>query len=277
MGEIPPTLAYFTDLQLLDLSKDELNGTAPNELGSCESLLSLNLGSNYLSGSIPSELGNLIALQYLLDLSSNSLSGTIPPSLGYLISLENLNLSHNNLSGTIPSFLTNMVSLRSIDFSNKELSGPIPSGKIFQNASGAYLGNSGLCGNAEGLSRCNANSTSGMSKRFNKKVLIGLIVPVIGVLVLVAVIVGCLILRRPLKQLVESTKLDESFESLIWEREGKFTFAKATEDFNETYCIGKGGFGTVYKAVLPMDQPVAVKRLNVTDSNDNPLVNRQEF
>ncbi|KAG5514643.1 hypothetical protein RHGRI_035892 [Rhododendron griersonianum] len=282
-GEIPPTLAYLTDLQLLDLSENELNGTVPNGLGSCESLLSLNLGSNYLSGSIPSELGNLFALQYLLDLSSNSLSGTIPASLGELTSLENLNLSHNNLSGTIPSALTGMVSLRSIDFSYNELSGPIPLGNIFQNASGAYLGNSGLCGNAEGLSPCNANSSSGKSKRFDKKVLIGVIVPVVGVLFFIAVIFGCLILRRSSKQhheRTESTKINESFESLIWEREGKFTFgdiAKATEDFNETYCIGKGGFGTVYKAVLPMGQTVAVKRLNVTDSNDIPLVNRRSF
>ncbi|KAG5514647.1 hypothetical protein RHGRI_035895 [Rhododendron griersonianum] len=274
---------HLPDLQVLDLSKSKLNGTVPNELGSCERLLSLNLGNNSLSGSIPSELGKLFSLQILLNLSSNSISGTIPARLGALTSLENLNLSNNNLSGTIPSALTGMVSLRSIDFSYNELSGPIPSGNNFQNAKGAYLENSGLCGNAEGLSPCNANSTSGKSKRFDKNVLIGVIVPVIAILVLVAVIVGCLVLLRLSKQHDEqskSTKMDESFDSLIWEREGKFTFrdiAKATEDLNETYCIGKGGFGTVYKAVLPMGQPVAVKRLNVTDSNDIPLVNRRSF
>ncbi|GMN49045.1 hypothetical protein TIFTF001_018201 [Ficus carica] len=57
---------------------------------------------------------------------------------------------------------------------------------------------------------------------------------------------------------------------MIWEKEGKFTFreiAKATEDFNEKYCIGKGGFGSVYRAELSSGLAVAVKRLKMTDSD----------
>ena len=49
-----------------------------------------------------------------------------------------------------------------------------------------------------------------------------------------------------------SSKKYETSERLIWERARKFTFVdilNATEDFNEKYRIGKGGFGTVYKAV----------------------------
>lgn len=61
----------------------------------------LDLHRNQLNGSIPPTLGNLSRLQ-VLDLSQNSLSGPIPPSLGNLKNLIILNLSSNNLSGTIP-------------------------------------------------------------------------------------------------------------------------------------------------------------------------------
>ena len=237
------------------------------------------MGNNDLSGEIPSELGNLLTLQYLLDLSSNSLSGTIPSDLGKLASLENLNVSHNHLTGRIPS-LSGMVSLNSSDFSYNELTGSIPTGDVFKRA--IYTGNSGLCGDAEGLSPCSSSSPS--SKSNNKtKILIAVIVPVCGLLLLAIVIAAILILRGRTQhhdEEINSLDKDQSGTPLIWERLGKFTFGdivKATEDFSDKYCIGKGGFGTVYKAVLPEGQIVAVKRLHMLDSSDLPATNRQSF
>ncbi|XP_028765522.1 MDIS1-interacting receptor like kinase 2-like [Neltuma alba] len=58
---------------------------------------------------------------------------------------------------------------------------------------------------------------------------------------------------------------------MIWGRKGKFTFAeivKATDDFDDKYCIGKGGFGSLYRAELPTGIVVAVKRLNISNSSD---------
>ncbi|KAL8092965.1 hypothetical protein AgCh_035007 [Apium graveolens] len=78
---------------------------------------------------------------------------------------------------------------------------------------------------------------------------------------------------------VDTTKSDK-FESIIWERKGKFTFGdivKATEDFSERYFIGRGGFGTVYKAKLLNGEIVAVKRLNITDSSDATTNNQWSF
>ncbi|KAJ4782650.1 Receptor-like protein 12 [Rhynchospora pubera] len=67
-----------------------------------QGLISLNLSRNQLSGMIPHNIGNLTSLE-VLDLSMNLLSGTIPSSLSHLTSLDTLNLSHNKLTGKIPS------------------------------------------------------------------------------------------------------------------------------------------------------------------------------
>ncbi|KAJ0792481.1 putative protein kinase RLK-Pelle-LRR-XI-1 family [Helianthus annuus] len=51
----------------------------------------------------------------------------------------------------------------------------------------------------------------------------------------------------------------------------------ATKNFNEKYCIGKGSFGSVYKATLPTGQIVAVKKLKTTSTDEVPAKNKQSF
>ncbi|KAJ0053484.1 hypothetical protein Pint_01680 [Pistacia integerrima] len=242
-GEIPHSIGNFSMLQYLDLANYKLTGDIPEDLKSCEQLLSFN----GLSGEIPPELDNLLGLQYMLDLSRNSLSGSIPQNLGKLTKLENLNLSHNNLSGSIPESLSGLTSLHLVDFSYNELSGQIPSGRMFKNAS-----EDGFCWK-------------------------------LSLLILSLIIAGVSIYGRKTKLISEEAKSSQwgdSSESLIWERDGKFTFGdieRATQDFSGEYFIGKGGFGSVYKALLPKGQMVAVKKLSMSDTSDVPFSNRQSF
>ncbi|RVW53590.1 putative leucine-rich repeat receptor-like protein kinase [Vitis vinifera] len=277
----PQTIGTLSNLQYLNLAENKLSGSIPKELGNCEHLDSLDLSHNALSGEIPSELGNLVNLRYLLDLSSNSLSRTIPSNLGKLVRLESLNLSRNNLMGKIPSSFSSMLSLNSIDFSYNQLTGQIPSSNIFKKA--AYTGNSGLCGYAEGLNPCYSTSPSSKPSKLNKKVLIGVLVPTCGLLFLAFIVAVIVILHPRSKHSDEETESTEKYDAeewLIWKRRGIFTFediVKATEDFSEKNCIGKGGFGRVYKAVLPQGQTVAVKRLNMSDSSNIPTTNRLSF
>ncbi|KAK0580545.1 hypothetical protein LWI29_003123 [Acer saccharum] len=282
-GEIPAELGNLTRLAVLSLDSNELTGKIPPELGKLGMLFKLNLSNNHLTGEIPQSIGNLTKLNYL-ELSNNSLIGDIPEDLRNCDKLLSLNLSHNNLSGRIPESFSSMISLRFIDFSYNELTGQIPSSSIFRNASeNAFVGNSGLCGDAAGLIPCNQASRPGKSTWPKKKVLISIIVPLCGLLLLAGIIACLFIHCSKTKHHDEESKISkrhDNSDSLIWEREGKFTFGdivKATDDFSEKYCIGKGGFGSVYKAELLTGQVVAVKKFHISDTSDISLTNLQSF
>ena len=97
----------------------------------------------------------------------------------------------------------------------------------------------------------------------NKKVLLGVIIPVC-VLFIGMIGVGILLCRWPPKKHLdeESKSIEKSDQpiSMVWGKDGKFTFSdlvKATDDFNDKYCTGKGGFGSVYRAQLLTGQVVA--------------------
>ncbi|XP_028954212.2 MDIS1-interacting receptor like kinase 2-like [Malus domestica] len=169
--------------------------------------------------------------------------------------------------------------LRDFDFSYNNLTGPIPC--VFESApANAFVGNSGLCGHVEGLDDI-PTCPNRNSEKSNKRVLIGILVPVCGLL-MVTTVIGLMFRKKSslVSNKVNTSKNFESLESMILQEEVKFTFAevvKAVDDFHDKYCIGTGGFGRVYKAKLQSGQVVAVKRLNMSDSNDIPAINLHSF
>ncbi|XP_076929412.1 putative inactive receptor kinase At5g58300 [Bidens hawaiensis] len=99
-GPIPPnTLGNLDAVTILSLHSNFLNGSLPFDLLSLPSLTNIYLQKNQFSGQIPSSLSSqLIAL----DLSSNSFTGSIPKSIQNLSFLKYLNVSNNQLKGSIP-------------------------------------------------------------------------------------------------------------------------------------------------------------------------------
>ncbi|KAB5534157.1 hypothetical protein DKX38_017243 [Salix brachista] len=99
------------------------------------------------------------------------------------------------------------------------------------------------------------------------------VVPTVGVMILVICI--CLFIRtrkQREKERVEIANKIESAESLQF---AFSTIEDATEDFTEKNRLGQGGFGVVYKGVLPNGQEIAVKRLS-KDSGQGDLEFKNE-
>uniref|UniRef100_A0ACD5TBG2 Uncharacterized protein n=1 Tax=Avena sativa TaxID=4498 RepID=A0ACD5TBG2_AVESA len=132
-GTIPSSLWKLRSLQLLDLSRNHLNGSIMDCLVNESStdmtdlsIIILSLRNNNLSGEFPSLLQRCPQLIFL-DLGHNQFSGTLPPWIGEkLLSLSFLRLRSNMFYGHIPIDLTELVDLQYLDLANNNMSGSIP-------------------------------------------------------------------------------------------------------------------------------------------------------
>ncbi|GLT45213.1 hypothetical protein SLA2020_190620 [Shorea laevis] len=271
-GRIPLETGKLLNLKKLNLAANNLDGQIPKQLGKCFRLWSLTLSKNQLGGSIPFEIKNIFALQ-TLDLSRNILMEEIPLELGRSQRLETLNLSHNMLSGIIPPSFDEMRSLTNVNISYNQLEGPIPHIKAFLDAPfDALKNNKGLCGKAPGLMHCPSESQKKSSTGF----VIYMVVPVLGGLLLSFILVGCLLCLHCNKYKPRRGRCQDIFA--IWGYHGEILYEnilQATKQFNSSYCIGSGGYGNVYKAVLPTGRVITVKKLHPSD--DNETINLQAF
>ncbi|GMN59844.1 hypothetical protein TIFTF001_028930 [Ficus carica] len=104
IGVIPESICNVLDLQVLDLSSNNLSGRIPDCLS----------GNEYQSS------------RPTLDLHGNSLQGQIPKSLAYCSELEVLDLGNNkNLIDKFPCFLKNISALRVLILRSNNFHGSI--------------------------------------------------------------------------------------------------------------------------------------------------------
>ncbi|KAK8629155.1 hypothetical protein V6N13_078007 [Hibiscus sabdariffa] len=123
-GRLPSSIGH-PNLKRLELQENSIFGSIPAEIGNLSNITMLNLTSNFLNGTIPEEFSLLVMLERLF-LSRNLFHIRIPSTLGKLPHLGLLDLSNNRFDGEIPASLGDLVALRSLFLNNNLLSGAIP-------------------------------------------------------------------------------------------------------------------------------------------------------
>lgn len=125
-GEIPESFQGLHELQLLDLSQNNLNGSIPKGLGlGMTKLVSVDLSRNILSGSFPSDICYGRALVEL-SLHENSFSGSVPESISSCYTLQRFQVQDNMFSGYFPSGLWSLSDIALIRAENNQFLGEIP-------------------------------------------------------------------------------------------------------------------------------------------------------
>lgn len=95
LTKVPDSVFNKTNLEVLNVSNNQLTGALQAEIRKLQNLRVLNASNNRMTG-VPAEIGQLQNLE-VLDLSNNSLTG-LPNELGNLKNLKTLNISGNNYS-----------------------------------------------------------------------------------------------------------------------------------------------------------------------------------
>ncbi|TYI63507.1 hypothetical protein E1A91_D09G023100v1 [Gossypium mustelinum] len=252
-GPLPQEMENLKALSFLDLSNNKLIGPFPSQIGNCSGLEGLYLSHNRITGSIPFEV--FTCPYYTLDLSHNFIEGEIPHQFDNGLYLQVLNLSYNNLTGMIPE---SFWFLETLNLSYNSLEGPIPEDFSHRFSSDSFWGNKYLCGNLPDFSPC-------PSKSSNELKIVQIILPVLCFLAFLGLGVLLFLRSRAKDNIPEPnvTKNGDLFSILNFD--GRIAFEdiiEATNDFDIRYCIGTGGYGSVYRAQLPSGKIIALKKLH---------------
>ncbi|KAA8533954.1 hypothetical protein F0562_031471 [Nyssa sinensis] len=267
-----------------------LSGDLPSDVPSIPSLKSLYLQHNNFSGEIPASVSPKLNV---LDFSFNSFTGNIPPTIKNLPRLTALSLQFNSLSGAIPDL--KLPRLKLLNLSYNMLNGSIPY-SIQKFPITSFVGNSLLCGPP--LNHCSAIPPSpspsptyfpspptahgvrnaGQNKKINPGAIIATAIGGSLVLfLLVLMFLFCCLKKRDSVGVSKvkvpndtSSKKPEDFGSGVQDAEKNklVSFEGCSYKFDledllraSAEVLGKGSYGTSYKAILDEGTTVVVKRL----------------
>ncbi|BAT73008.1 hypothetical protein LR48_Vigan11g020200 [Vigna angularis] len=277
-GTIPPdTISRLAALQTLSLRSNVISGPFPSDFSNLKNLSFLYLQFNNLSGPLPdfSSWKNLT----VVNLSNNHFNGSIPVSLNTLPQLSGLNLANNSLSGEIPDL--NLSRLQVLNLSNNNLQGTVPK-SLLRFPESAFSGNNISFGTFPPVSPAPQPAfepalKSRRRRKLSEAALLGVVVAaaVLGLLAFVSLTFVCCSRRGEEDEETFGGKLHkgemspEKAVSRNQDANNKLVFFEGCnyafdlEDLLRASAevLGKGTFGTAYKAILEDATTVVVKRL----------------
>ncbi|KAD4178752.1 hypothetical protein E3N88_27343 [Mikania micrantha] len=295
------TLLSLRNNRLTDLSTNELNAPIPKEIGNLQNLKTLDLGDNNFEGPIPSTFGNFSQLRFL-NLGKNSISGQIPLDIATLASLNYLDLNHNSLVGPVHGNLSRLdhldvsinqlssnlhfrepCNLKYLDLSMNHMTGAY---RNFLNCRDLHYLD--LTGNnfigkeldksdfssleflqqSQSLNSNPNENTSGPPIQDTEiglsNIVLIIFLPIIFGLYFLGLYMCYKSYNTTEKKIQPKTKKHGNVCSIL-NYDGTIAyedFITATEDFDLKYCIGTGGYGSVYEAKLPDGKTFALKKLH---------------
>jgi hypothetical protein len=181
--------------------------------------------------------------------------GSFPSSFSNMKALLDLNLSHNNFSGPVPQFIDQM-ELQHLDISFNNFDGKLPIGGVFKNITAVDVrGNPNICGGPPQMHLPGCVAHIQTQKQHPRRII---------AIICIAAALACLctaILFFAIRYRRRPKKNPASIMNLKFEHK-KVSYNdifKATEGFSSVNLIGKGTFGTVYKATMTFEnQPIIV-------------------
>ncbi|XP_068658496.1 probable inactive receptor kinase RLK902 [Aristolochia californica] len=297
IGTIPAgSVGNLTGLRVLSLRFNALADQLPSDLAACKDLRNLYLEGNKFSGEIPPfifGLNNLVRL----NLAQNNFSGEISSAFNNLTRLGTLFLQRNHFTGSIP--VLNLPNLAQLDLSFNQLNGSIPQ-NLRVMKSDSFVGNS-LCGRPLAPCPGEENESGHKSKKLSGGAIAGIAIGSVVAFLLILLIIFLLCRKKGSRQTrsvdiatVKPPEAELTGDKSILEAENGthrvsggvaaapakagvpdpsaakklIFFGNAARVFDledllraSAEVLGKGTFGTAYKAVLEVGTVVAVKRL----------------
>ncbi|KAJ6753889.1 PROMASTIGOTE SURFACE ANTIGEN PROTEIN PSA [Salix purpurea] len=123
-GSLPPDFNRFPYLQVIDFSRNYLNGSIPREWGATQ-MTTISIIGNRFTGPIPKEIGNISTLVNFT-VEFNQFSGVLPPELGNLSLLEKLHLTSNKFTGQLPAAFEKLTRMKDFRIGDNQFTGEIP-------------------------------------------------------------------------------------------------------------------------------------------------------
>lgn len=293
-GPIPAnTLSRLSALQILSLRSNRITGDFPLDFSNLSNLSYLYLQFNNFSGPLPSNFSVWKNLTFV-NLSNNGFNGRIPHSLSNLTALTGLNLANNSLSGEIPDL--QIPRLQVLDLSNNNLSGSVPKSlqrfpKSVFVGNDIYFGSSLLNNPPVPAPLPVSNEKPKNAGGLGEAALLGIIIAggILGLLAFGFLILVCFSRRKREDEysgdLQKGGMSPEKVISRTQDANNRLVFFEGChyafdlEDLLRASAevLGKGTFGTAYKAILEDATTVVVKRLKDVSAGKRDFEQQMEI